>query len=798
MSGPASSVARQDAAATLAAALATVLGSAALGPVFSDRRWLPGVLAAVTAVAASGLALRVAGPAVWAWASGGRPPSPRWSALGVPLVPVGQLVALACVLTAVFAPDRALGGVVPTARSLADLGDVLVRGSTQIREQFTPAEPLTGLCALTALMVGVLAVVIDLVAVGGRQPALASLALLVVFCVPVSTLSGGIGLSAVALPATGLALLLWSDQHRRLGGGPRGGHGARPSTGAATAARTGLLALAVAFVLGAMVPTLGEGELAARFRAGGGGAGGSTGSSLDPTAALRGELTREDPIDLLSVQTDVDDPGYLRAVGLDVYDPAVGWTVGELDDARQLDGAAELARPPGGTGQRQVEARVTVVDHDDRFLPVLSSPVGVQIPDAGSWAFDPASATVFSADRTTSGGLTYVTTGIEPRPTGEELATSRRVPGGLPEAALAEPPRLSPSVTRLVAEVTAGAASPAEVVQAIYGFMTDPAQGWVYSLATDPGTTGDDLADFLQNRRGYCEQYAGAMAAMVRAAGVPARVALGYTPGVVQPDGSRLVTSNDAHAWVEVFFTGLGWVPYDPTPIDDDRAVALPWAPRPPDQEVDPRTDLPSAPLPAPASVPPRVLPPADAAAAGAGTGRSVDWTGTVLPVAAGVLGVAALLAAPAGVRALQRRRRLAAGGASAAWDELAATARDLALPWDPWQTPRQVAEALVTALPGTPPPGRGAHRSGGGDARAAVTWLARAEETASYARPGSGPAPAELATAVRTARRGLLAAAEPRTRLRAWLWPASVPAGLRAGRVGRVLRRPTAGRSPA
>ena len=57
----------------------------------------------------------------------------------------------------------------------------------------------------------------------------------------------------------------------------------------------------------------------------------------------------------------------------------------------------------------------------------------------------------------------------------------------------------------------------------------------MYSLATAPGTSGDDLVDFLRLRRGYCEQYAGAMAVMVRAAGMPARVALGYTPGTGSP-----------------------------------------------------------------------------------------------------------------------------------------------------------------------------------------------------------------------------------------------------------------------
>src|SRR3712207_8757198 len=99
------------------------------------------------------------------------------------------------------------------------------------------------------------------------------------------------------------------------------------------------------------------------------------------------------------------------------------------------------------------------------------------------------------------------------------------------------------------------------------------------------------------------------MAALVRTAGIPARVVLGYTPGTVQPDGSRLVTSDDAHAWVEVYFDDLGWIPFDPTPIDVDRAVDLPWSPRTQDQEADPRADVPSAPAPAPVPQAPRAEP---------------------------------------------------------------------------------------------------------------------------------------------------------------------------------------------
>ncbi len=779
----------RDTGTTVAAAVATALGTLALVPVFTDGNWLPPVLAAVVAVAAGGLLLRVGGAAL----AGDRTAPGWWTALVAVAVPFGQLVVLACVLTALFAPEQAWGGWLPTSGSLADLGTVMAEGTVELAEQSTPALPLTGLVTLTTLLAGLIAVVVDLVAVGARQPALAGLGLLVLFCVPVSTVTGSIGVLPVAAPAAGLALLLFADQHRRLG--RRAPEGRRPLLGAGTltAVRTGAVAVVLGLVVGAVVPTLTEGTFSGGFGRGGGG--GSTGTALDPAAALQGQLTLDEPVDLLQVNASVPDPGYLRVVALDVYDAAEGWTMGNLDGETAVADEAELANLPGRRGGRPVDALVTALGHEDRFLPLLYAPQTVDVADPEQWRFDPGSGTVFGRDVSTA-GQTWTVAAVEPRPTPEELATAGPLPPELPlvqrYTAL---PDLDPSVDELVATLTAGTQTPYERVQAVYEHFTDPANDYEYSLSTAPGTSGDDLADFLRLRQGYCEQYAGAMAALVRAVGVPARVVLGYTPGTSQPDGSRLVTSDDAHAWVEVYFDDLGWVPYDPTPIDTDRAVELPWAPRPQDLEVDPRTDPIPAPLPAPTPQGPQQQPvPQDVPLPQTAPEQAGSWA-PVLRGAGVVLAVLALAGAPAGLRVLQRRRRLATGSPAALWDELAATALDLGRTADPARTPRQVAEQLTEAAE----PGGGAHRQHRRQVPAsgvaeAVTRLARAEEAASYARPGSVPAVGpELRADLATARRGLLAAAPRGARLRALLWPPSLLAGLRD-----ALTRPRWGRRTA
>jgi hypothetical protein len=90
--------------------------------------------------------------------------------------------------------------------------------------------------------------------------------------------------------------------------------------------------------------------------------------------------------------------------------------------------------------------------------------------------------------------------------------------------------------------------------------------GFTYD-ESPPATGGlPPLAHFVaEGKRGYCQHFAGAMALMLRMLGVPARVAAGFTSGTYE-DGGWTVTDHNAHAWVEVWFPGYGWLAFDPTP----------------------------------------------------------------------------------------------------------------------------------------------------------------------------------------------------------------------------------------
>ena len=83
-----------------------------------------------------------------------------------------------------------------------------------------------------------------------------------------------------------------------------------------------------------------------------------------------------------------------------------------------------------------------------------------------------------------------------------------------------------------------------------------------------PAPNQPALVQFVtQTKRGYCQHFAGAMALMLRYLGIPARVAAGFTSGSYDADSHEwTVTDHEAHDWVEVYFPGWGWIPFDPTP----------------------------------------------------------------------------------------------------------------------------------------------------------------------------------------------------------------------------------------
>ena len=176
---------------------------------------------------------------------------------------------------------------------------------------------------------------------------------------------------------------------------------------------------------------------------------------------------------------------------LDQYDPEVGWTMSNLAGETSIADDDELYPPPPGQSTRSVSAEIEVIEHNDRFLPVPVFPLSVRMADDSdeNWRFDPATGTIYGRDVTTA-GESYSVDAREPRPSpallrgAEDLPLERRASSpGSPTCRRST--RRSPTWS---AELTADAAGPYERVRAILDYLTDRSNGFIYSLATAPGT----------------------------------------------------------------------------------------------------------------------------------------------------------------------------------------------------------------------------------------------------------------------------------------------------------------------
>lgn len=165
--------------------------------------------------------------------------------------------------------------------------------------------------------------------------------------------------------------------------------------------------------------------------------------------------------------------------------------------------------------------------------------------------------------------------------TSTQLETASTVyPNEIRAAYLQLPDELPSRVRRLAERVVSGANTPYQKAVRIQNYLR---QTYPYDLQVGKAPAGRDVVDYFlfDEPRGFCSHYASAMAVMLRAVGVPARVVTGYAMGGFDPRREAFqVTESAAHAWVEVYFPEFGWVEFEPTasrsPIEypEDRSLA--------------------------------------------------------------------------------------------------------------------------------------------------------------------------------------------------------------------------------
>jgi transglutaminase-like putative cysteine protease len=769
---------------TLTAAVATVLASIGLYPLFIGGGWFTTSVAAILVVTGTALLYR-------------RFRLPPWLGLA------SGVAALLLFLTMLFAGPQAYGGLIPTPASMARLWDLTVQGWRASNTYAAPVPLFPGIRLLAVAGIGAVALAVDFLAVSLRRAAPAGLPLLATYSLPAAVRDESVSWLAFLLCATGFLALLMADAREQVNGwgrpiftrhwSSRDRRETPDSTAMViTGRRIGLTAMVLAVGIPLALPGL---QTQGLFGMGGLGSRSQTAriTMPDPLVSLKRQLTLPENAAVLTYRGPPDSggPDYLRVSSLDRFD-GEQWTMTPVRGTRndRVAGRA-LPAPPGlsTAPKRQVTAQISVDRRVDRlaFLPAPYPPTRVEI--GGDWRVDRDSLMIYAL-REVGGGVDYKVTSLRVEPTSAQLRAVTRPRREIAQRYLDIPRNVPDDIIRLARQVTEDVATPYAKAMKLQDWFTQDDR-FTYNTQVPSPRNVSALRDFLlRSRTGYCEQFAASMALMARIADIPARVAVGYTQGVPGPrPGEWVVSSHDAHAWPELYFEGAGWLRFEPTPagVAGQGTATLPTytVPTPagggaggdeePTEETSPQPG-PSASAGAPLGE--RRREPVDAARGtqpGDG-GRAEE--GVPIGVYLAAAGALLLAATPAVARVFVRRRRWRRAGdphgaADAAWTELRDDMIDYGAGWNPSESPRQAARGIAGRLEFDE------------TATAALNRIARAEERSRYAPepdPGS-----TLRADGRTVRRALAARAGRGQRVRARALPMSVLAVFR-GAGWRVL----------
>jgi transglutaminase-like putative cysteine protease len=816
---------------TLTAAVAVLLTSVALYPLIQGDVWFWAGVGAVIVAAGAGVVTRlqprraaVTGSVLaliavipmlagqsWLLRVGGvvivAITAARWldqrrllQALGCLIT---YLAALLIYLNLAFASSWSVAGLVPTGTSVSHLWSLAGQG-LDARSQTPPVPGGMGVVLLAAGGVGLIAAATDLLAVRLRSPGAAGLPLLAIYVVPITTSARRTGIGAAlvfCLCMIGFLALLAVEGRERLRAWGRvvsvwDTPGSEPADGvdtrglAASGRRIGLAAACFALIIPLVVPGVSLHDLLQSHstNVGPGVQPGGLITLPNPLVQMRDQLTASSQQTVLTYHTTAADPPeqYLQVYVLN-YDAAAGaWTLVPPGSAETPVGSKALRPDPGLAPSTPAAHPTTDVTFSSSvtggygsrlaFLAMPYAPATIRVSD-GTWQEDNATLMVWTGG-TSLAGLNYTVTSTEATPGSSQLDQTPSYP---PSVANYRSFAAGPGgdLAKLADQIIAGAKTPYQKALKLQSYFTSGA--FTYNVDVNLPNSIAGLTKFLfTTKTGMCQQFAFAMAALARLVGIPSRIAVGYTAGSPAGKGTWKVTTGDAHAWPELYFAGVGWLRFEPTPggaAGQGTATAPQYAatsasgsgPLPPG--VSPAT--------APGLFAGRFPDEGELRAGSGGSGRLtipakhdngsvIGWILLALAIA-----VVALLVTPVTVRTSVRRRRVRTVGdaalADAAWRELRDNMADYGLACRASESPRAAARRIVAAVRLEP------------DARQAVGRIVSAEERRRYARAplGSGTLAADTA-AVRLA---LSRDAGWRTRWRALLLPRST-----LGPIGQAL----------
>ncbi|MGH3746695.1 MAG: DUF3488 and transglutaminase-like domain-containing protein, partial [Micromonosporaceae bacterium] len=498
---------------TISTGCATLLSIAPLATLFRTYSWLFYAALAVAAVTAAALAVR----------------SLRWP---VWVQMAGMLGALAVLSTWMFGGETGLVGTVPTLDTLRRFAALVGSAGGDAQRLAAPVPDTDGLMFTILVTVGLTAALVQLLVVNLGQPAVAGLPMLAVYSVPVAVMTEHVSWVPFTLGAAGFMWLLVADRveqtrrwGRRFAGDGRDVDAWEGSPLAAAGRRLGLIGVAVAVLAPMAAPPMTADALERLFIGSGygGGPGSADGHSVNPIAALQGDLNRRKNLTLLKIRTDDPDPGYLRLAVADEITER-GAAPSDLERNRTLSDLPEI----NARGRSSAHtSRIQVLDLRQGYLPAYLNTTDVNTSEPDRWSYDESSSVFWSQSRTER-DMRYRLSYLKYDYTGSELRDAPDLAPSHPVVGRHTQVPSNQTVQALADKLTAKAENQYDAVMAILTHFSRE-NGFRYSTTVDEGTSGSAVVDFLQNKRGFCQQYAVTMTWLLRAARIPARVAIGFT-----------------------------------------------------------------------------------------------------------------------------------------------------------------------------------------------------------------------------------------------------------------------------
>ncbi|MET0931125.1 MAG: DUF3488 and transglutaminase-like domain-containing protein [Aeromicrobium sp.] len=590
------------------------------------------------------------------------------------VAPVAILVEFVA-LTWIFVPET-LVAILPTKDTFVGLGDLVTVAREIILEEQAPVGAAQPIVLLVASSFGLIVIVADALLQLRRAASLIGVLLLAVFVTP-ALISGETPSVWLFLGVAALWLVLLRTR-TATPGVVRRGYGPAMVLGSA--------ALAAAVLFPVVAP-----DVSAVATSWGKPPSTVFGRGINPMLELGQNLRRNSTVTALTYRTSLGEAQYLKVATLQDFN-GKRWEPTRVspnvvpEGVEAIDDALDIDVERGNT-------TITIKNLRSAMLPAPYPPSGGITGLDSDWAFRAAGLTVTSR-RDDNRGQTYTVPSLDVLPTAEQMRDLSTEPTGGLRRYVQLPEDMPAVIADTAREVTADATNDYDRVMALQEYFRDG--DFRYSetapVADDYDGNGVEvIAKFLDAKAGYCVHFSSAMAVMARTLDIPSRIAVGYAPGttngLVDGETEYKATSDDLHAWTEIYFEGVGWIRFDPTTsVGSGTSFVEPAVDTPDRAEED---DEPQATTPAPRG--------ADRVDDGvvAQTAPQETAPRTALVTAAALLIVGA---APWLVRSLRRRWRLGRGRTDVEplWRDLEDVARDLRIPASAADTPRGFAGRLA------------------------------------------------------------------------------------------------------